>query len=69
MMLLFIVRLPLSGMTPVTLLAGGEFKTTALGALGFEEFGGEATILLATESEAATAGESDWLPLAFLSEE
>ncbi len=56
-------------MTPVTLLAGGEFKTTALGALGFEEFGGEATILLATESEAATAGESDWLPLAFLSEE
>jgi hypothetical protein len=56
-------------MTPVTLVVGGDFATKALGALEFREIGGEATILLTTDSEAVAAGESDWLPLAFLSEE
>jgi hypothetical protein len=68
MLLVFMVPLPLVGMTPVTLLVEVEF-TTALGALEFKEFGTEATELLTTDSEAATAGDSDCLPLSFLSDE
>jgi hypothetical protein len=70
MLLVLIVPLPLLGMTPVTLLLGVELTTTAAVAvaLGFNEIGRDATELLTTHSEAATA-EFNILSLALLSRE
>jgi hypothetical protein len=69
MLLLFMVPLPILGITPVTVMAGVEFTTATVVAAAFTEMGSIALLCWATDPGDATAEECVVLLIEFASDE